>query len=155
MALGAVAAGDLRAFLDRLAGVVALVCLSVAVMLGLATALRGARTPGGKVAGDRAGAVAAATGWGGPDAWVALGTLACHLFLLAFATGVWRGVFAARRWIRPFRILHGASYAGWAAAVVHGLTAGREPAAWVVASYALCLAATAAVLVRRLLHRPG
>jgi hypothetical protein len=64
-------------------------------------------------------------------------------------TGVWRGSFASRRWIRPFRLLHGASYAGRAAAVVHGLTAGRAPAAWVVLAYAVCLTATAAALAHR------
>ncbi|WP_413753542.1 hypothetical protein NRF20_28670 [Streptomyces sp. R-74717] len=46
------------------------------------------------------------------DFWHALGAQACYLFLLAATTGVWRGVFATCRWIRPFRVLHGASYAG-------------------------------------------
>ncbi|MEV5799071.1 ferric reductase-like transmembrane domain-containing protein [Streptomyces collinus] len=171
---GGLVGGALRGFLDRMAGVVALVALSLAVMAGLATALRGLLPPrartaaqhlhralgvlgvgflllhiGVKVAGGRVAAGAAALGWGSGDALVGLGTLACYLFLLAVATGVWRGVFATRRWIRPFRVLHGASYAGWLAAVVHGLTAGRAPAPWVVASYALCLAATAATLALR------
>ena len=175
---GDLAGGALRGFLDRMAGVVALVALSVAVMLGLATALRGLLPPrartaaqhlhrafgvlgvgflllhiGVKVAGGRVAATAAALGWGSGDALVGLGTLACYLFLLAVATGVWRGVFATRRWIRPFRILHGASYAGWVTAVVHGLTAGRTPATWVVAAYAACLTATAATLLYRRLHR--
>ncbi|MFE2096277.1 MULTISPECIES: ferric reductase-like transmembrane domain-containing protein [unclassified Streptomyces] len=175
---GGLAGGALRGFLDRMAGVVALVALSLAVMLGLATALRGVLPPrprtvvqhlhrafgvlgvgflllhiGVKVAGGRVAATAAALGWGSGDALVGLGTLACYLFLLAVATGVWRGVFATRRWIRPFRILHGASYAGWLTAVIHGLTAGRTPAAWVVTSYAVCLTATAAVLVHRALRR--
>ncbi|MFJ9819525.1 hypothetical protein ACIRU3_30535 [Streptomyces sp. NPDC101151] len=174
---GGLAGGALRGFLDRMAGVVALVALSLAVMLGLATALRGLLPPrprtgaqhlhralgvlgvgflllhiGVKVAGGRVAATAAAFGWGSGDALVGLGTLACCLFLLAVATGVWRGVFASRRWIRPFRILHGASYAGWLAAVIHGLTAGRAPAAWVVAAYAICLTATAATLVHRRLR---
>ncbi|WP_317445188.1 ferric reductase-like transmembrane domain-containing protein [Streptomyces collinus] len=172
---GGLAGGVLRGFLDRMAGVVALVALSLAVMVGLATALRGLLPPrartaaqhlhralgvlgvgflllhiGVKVAGGRVAAGAAALGWGSGDALVGLGTLACYLFLLAVATGVWRGVFATRRWIRPFRVLHGASYAGWVAAVLHGLTAGRAPAPWVVASYALCLTATAATLAVRL-----
>ncbi|MFJ5970370.1 hypothetical protein [Streptomyces sp. NPDC093060] len=175
---GGLAGGALRGFLDRMAGVVALVALSLAVMLGLATALRGVLPPrprtvfqhlhrafgvlgvgflllhiGVKVAGGRVAATAAALGWGSGDALVGLGTLACYLFLLAVATGVWRGVFATRRWIRPFRILHGASYVGWLTAVIHGLTAGRAPAAWVVAAYAVCLTATAAALVHRALRR--
>ncbi|MFC9278784.1 hypothetical protein [Streptomyces collinus] len=174
---GGLVGGALRGFLDRMAGVVALVALSLAVMVGLATALRGLLPPrartaaqhlhralgvlgvgflllhiGVKVAGGRVAAGAAALGWGSGDALVGLGTLACYLFLLAVATGVWRGVFATRRWIRPFRVLHGASYAGWLAAVVHGLTAGRAPAPWVVACYALCLTATAATLALRCLR---
>ncbi|MYW67600.1 hypothetical protein GTY65_26530 [Streptomyces sp. SID8379] len=182
LALGALAGGELRGFMDRMAGVVALVALSVAVMLGLATALRGVLPPGlrtyamaahrgagvlgvgalfvhigVKVAGDRIGAAAAAFGVGSPDLLVGLGTLACHLFLLALATGIWRGVFATRRWIRPFRVLHGASYAAWLAALVHGLTAGRAPAPWVVVCYALCVAGTAALLTYRNVRtaRPG
>ncbi|MFJ5733419.1 hypothetical protein [Streptomyces paradoxus] len=176
---GGLAAGALRDFLDRMAGVIALVALSAAVMLGLATALRGLLPPpvrsqaqrlhravgavgvgallthiGVKVAGGRVDAAAAALGWDSGDALVGLGTLACHLFLLALATGIWRGIFARRRWIRPFRILHGASYAAWAAALVHGLTAGRPPAPWVVAAYTASAAAVAATLILRWTRSP-
>ncbi|GAA2920698.1 hypothetical protein [Streptomyces mexicanus] len=94
---------------------------------------------GVEVAGGRVSAASAALGRGGGDALVGLGTSACLLFLLAVVTGVGRGGFASRRRIRPFRLLRGASYAGWAAAAVHGLTAGRAPAARVVLSYAVCL----------------
>ncbi|MEU1320421.1 hypothetical protein [Streptomyces tibetensis] len=171
---GVLAAGTLRDVLDRMAGVIALVALSVAVVLGLATALRGLlprpvrshaqrlhRATGAvgvgallthigvKVAGGRVDAGAAALGWGSGDALVGLGTLACHLFLLALATGIWRGTFARRRWIRPFRALHGASYAAWAAALAHGLTAGRPPAPWVVAAYMTSAAAVTATLILR------
>ncbi|GAA2306389.1 hypothetical protein GCM10010234_57330 [Streptomyces hawaiiensis] len=175
---GVLAAGALRDFLDRMAGVIALVALSAAVVLGLATALRGLLPPkvrspaqrlhralgavgvgallthiGVKVAGGRVDAAAAALGWGSGDALVGLGTLACHLFLLALATGIWRGVFARRRWIRPFRILHGASYTAWAAAMAHGLTAGRPPAAWVIAAYTTSAAAVTATLILRWTRR--
>ncbi|NEC92579.1 hypothetical protein [Streptomyces sp. SID12501] len=171
---GVLAAGALRDFLDRMAGVIALVALSAAVMLGLATALRGLLPPpvrshaqrlhrvagavgvgallthiGVKVAGGRVDAATAVLGWGSGDALVGLGTLACHLFLLALATGIWRGIFASRHWVRPFRILHGASYAAWAAAMIHGLTAGRPPAPWVIAAYTTSAAAVTATLILR------
>ncbi|WP_319263333.1 hypothetical protein OG920_33835 [Streptomyces europaeiscabiei] len=42
---GVLAAGALRDFLDHMAGVIALVALSAAVMPGLATALRGLLSP--------------------------------------------------------------------------------------------------------------
>ncbi|MEU3721480.1 hypothetical protein, partial [Streptomyces sp. NPDC031705] len=167
--------GAVQEFLDRMAGVFALVALSGSVMLGLATVFRDVLTPGRrqfaqllhraaglagvgfllvhigvKVAGERIDAADAVLGWGSGDLLVDLGTLAAQLFVLALLTGLWRGVFATRRWIRPFRILHGLAYAGWAAGLVHGLGAGRTPAAWVVAAYALCAAATVAALVHRL-----
>ncbi|WP_326770549.1 hypothetical protein OG978_43090 (plasmid) [Streptomyces sp. NBC_01591] len=174
----ALAGGPLRSWLDAMAGVVALVALSGSVLLGLTTVFRDLLAPHHrryaqhlhraagllgigflvlhitvKIAGHRIGPGDALLTRGLPttaaDFWLALGTLACYLFLLAAATGVWRGAFATRRWIRPFRVLHGASYAGWGAAVVHGLTAGRTPAPWVVASYAVCLAAAVAAQVQR------
>ncbi|MEU6862111.1 ferric reductase-like transmembrane domain-containing protein [Streptomyces sp. NPDC046876] len=174
LAVGALAGGALQEFLDEMAGVFALVALSCSVMLGLATVFRDVLSPthrtlaqhlhraaavagvgfllihiGVKVAGDRIAASEAVLGWGSGDRLVDLGTLAAQLFVLALLTGLWRGVFATRRWIRPFRILHGLAYAGWLAGLVHGLGAGRTPAPWVVASYAVCVAATAAALVVR------
>ncbi|MFD7628178.1 hypothetical protein ACFV7Q_19420 [Streptomyces sp. NPDC059851] len=174
LAVGALAGGALQVFLDRMAGVFALVALSCSVMLGLATVFRDVLAParrqlaqqlhraaavagvgfllvhiGVKVAGGRVTAVQAALGFGSGSLFVDLGTLAAQLFVLALITGLWRGVFATRRWIRPFRVLHGLAYAGWAAGLAHGLGAGRTPAHWVVIAYALCAAATAAALVHR------
>lgn len=147
---GPLAGGAVQEFLDRMAGVFALVALSGSVMLGLATVFRDVLTPaqrqlaqllhraaglagvgfllvhiGVKVAGEKIGAADAVLGWGSGDLLVDLGTLAAQLFVLALLTGLWRGVFATRRWIRPFRVLHGAAYAGWAVGLVHGLGAGR------------------------------
>ncbi|WP_218783341.1 hypothetical protein, partial [Streptomyces sp. BR123] len=176
LAVGVLAGGPLQAFLDRMAGVFALVALSCSVMLGLATVFRDVLTParrqlaqqahraaavagvgfllihiGVKVGADRVTAVQAALGFGfgSGSLLVDLGTLAAQLFVLALITGLWRGVFATRRWIRPFRVLHGLAYAGWAAGLVHGLGAGRTPALWVVVAYGACAAATAAALVHR------
>ncbi|MFE2252411.1 hypothetical protein [Streptomyces lavendulae] len=172
LSAGALAGGALQDFLDRMAGVFALVALSVSVMLGLASVFRDLLTParrqlaqllhraaglagvgfllvhiGVKVAGEEIAASDVLLGSG--DLLVDLGSLAAQLFVLALITGLWRGVFATRRWIRPFRMLHGLAYAGWVAGVVHGLGAGRTPAPWVTACYALCLAASAAALVHR------
>ncbi|MCX5193830.1 hypothetical protein OOK31_07975 [Streptomyces sp. NBC_00249] len=169
LSAGALVGGAVQEFLDRMAGVFALVSLSLSVMLGVATVFRDVLTPahrqlaqllhraaglagvgfllvhiGVKVAGGRIAASEALLGTG--DLLVDLGALAAQLFVLALVTGLWRGVFATRRWIRPFRILHGLAYAAWAAGVVHGLGAGRAPALWVTVSYGLCLAATAAAL---------
>ncbi|MFE2149837.1 hypothetical protein ACFXAO_07405 [Streptomyces lavendulae] len=172
LSAGALAGGALQDFLDRMAGVFALVALSVSVMLGLASVFRDVLTPawrqfaqllhraaglagvgfllvhiGVKVAGEEIAASDVLLGSG--DLLVDLGSLAAQLFVLALITGLWRGVFATRRWIRPFRMLHGLAYAGWVAGVVHGLGAGRTPAPWVTACYVLCLAASAAALVHR------
>ncbi|UQX03498.1 ferric reductase-like transmembrane domain-containing protein [Streptomyces sp. RerS4] len=172
LSAGALVGGAVQEFLDRMAGVFALVALSLSVMLGLATVFRDVLAPGlrqsaqllhraaglvgvgfllvhigVKVAGERIAATDALLGTG--DLLVDLGTLAAQLFVLALVTGLWRGVFATRRWIRPFRILHGLAYVAWLAALVHGLGAGRTPALWVTVSYGLCVAATAAALAHR------
>ncbi|MEU8772412.1 ferric reductase-like transmembrane domain-containing protein [Streptomyces sp. NPDC048606] len=172
LSAGALVGGAVQEFLDEMAGVFALVSLSLSVMLGLATVFRDVLTPGRrqlaqtlhraagligvgfllvhigvKVAGERIAATDALLGTG--DLLVDLGTLAAQLFVLALVTGLWRGVFATRRWIRPFRILHGLAYAAWLAGLVHGLGAGRAPAPWVLVSYGLCVAATAAALGHR------
>ncbi|MFD8981484.1 hypothetical protein [Streptomyces sp. NPDC059564] len=172
LSAGALAGGALQEFLDRMAGVFALVSLSVSVMLGVASVFRDVLPPalrqfaqnahraaglagvgfllvhiGVKVAGERIAASDALLGSG--NLLVDLGSLAAQLFVLALITGLWRGVFATRRWIRPFRFLHGLAYAAWAAGIVHGLGAGRTPAPWVTVGYGLCLAATAAALAYR------
>ncbi|GAA3064415.1 hypothetical protein GCM10020000_55030 [Streptomyces olivoverticillatus] len=90
-----------------------------------------------------------ASGITGRDGLVGLGTVAAYLLVLAAATGALRSAFAARGRARRWRFLHGCAYAAWCAAILHGLNAGRAPAGWVTASYALCLTAVAGALVLR------
>ncbi|WP_419995115.1 hypothetical protein [Streptomyces boninensis] len=174
VAVGALAGGRLRELADLYAGVGALLALTGSVTLGLATTFRrllpatlrtwlqhAHRAAG--LAGlvflvvhiavkSAAGRVAPGDVFGYGDELVALGALAALLFVAATAVGLWRGIFAARRWIRPFRLLHGLSYLAWIASLVHGLTAGRAPAWWVVAGYA-CVGAAAAVALAVRLRR--
>lgn len=88
---------------------------------------------------------------------VGMGTLAFDLFVLIMVTGMLRAWFAAgtRPWL--WRVLHSISYLAWPVSIVHGLTAGRSAASWVIWGYALCLTAVGvSVLARMLLSvRPG
>ncbi|MCM2428450.1 hypothetical protein [Streptomyces sp. RKAG337] len=81
---------------------------------------------------------------------IALGTLSGYLMVLAAVTGALRSAFAGRWRAGRWRVLHSCAYVSWCLAIVHGLRAGRAPAGWVVAAYALCLVAVAAALVVRL-----
>ncbi|MEU4212274.1 hypothetical protein AB0F13_20125 [Streptomyces sp. NPDC026206] len=171
---------DLPRFLDRTAGVLALVSLTSTVVWGLIATDRLVLGPRGRLlaqAVHRATAVCAlgfllvhvtvkvteahapaasallpfASGVRGHRALIGLGSLAGYLMVLAAATGVLRSTFAGRgRAAHRWRALHGCAYAAWCAALVHGLKAGRTPAGWVTACYALCLAAVAAALILRL-----
>lgn len=94
-------------------------------------------------------------GVGGTAGLIGFGALAGLLMVVAAATGALRSAFAspgkvAGRW----RALHALSYPAWCAALVHGLYAGRPPAAWVVVMYGLSLVAVAAVLGLRMLPPP-
>ncbi|WP_327367379.1 hypothetical protein [Streptomyces sp. NBC_01217] len=83
---------------------------------------------------------------------IGFGSLAGLLMVVAAATGALRSAFAApSRIAGRWRALHALSYPAWCAALVHGLYAGRPPAAWVVVLYSLCLLAVAGVLCLRLL----
>ncbi|MFI6860704.1 hypothetical protein ACIBKZ_12455 [Streptomyces sp. NPDC050421] len=91
-------------------------------------------------------------GFSGTAGLIGFGALAGLLMVVAAATGALRSAFAtpskvAGRW----RALHALSYPAWCAALVHGLYAGRPPAAWVVVMYSLCLVAVAAALCVRML----
>ncbi|MFF8984460.1 hypothetical protein ACF08E_13890 [Streptomyces globisporus] len=103
---------------------------------------------------------------------IGFGSLAGLLMVVTAATGALRSAFAhpspktarlgqslgsprdaggiAGRW----RALHALAYPAWCAALIHGLYAGRAPAAWVVVMYGLCLAGVAGALCLRLLPRP-
>ncbi|MGW0815872.1 hypothetical protein ACWD00_21855 [Streptomyces viridiviolaceus] len=81
---------------------------------------------------------------------VGLGALSLYLMLAAAVSGATRSSFVKRRHPRRWRWLHGASYVGWASALVHGLKTGRPVSTpWVTVGYAACLLAVAAVLVWR------
>ncbi|WP_083982457.1 hypothetical protein [Actinomadura hibisca] len=162
-------------FLDFYGGVFSLVALSLAVMVGLLATDRALLSPGHRVraqavhrgfafvavatlalhlatqlARHRVGPLEALVPTGGDHlADYGLGTLACHLMVVAIGSGIVRGRFAAsgRPWM--WRALHLTAYLAWPVAVAHGLTSGREPAAWVTAAYLLCLAGVALALVAR------
>ncbi|MFI9718319.1 hypothetical protein ACIHFE_01500 [Streptomyces sp. NPDC052396] len=166
-------------FLDRTAGVLALVTLTAAVVWGLIAAgcLIGVpltararllaqavhRALGVGALGFLAVHIAVKTAEGhaavtasllpfSSGALLGLGALAGYLLVLAAATGALRSAFVGRgRLARHWRALHSCAYPAWCAALPHGLNAGRAPAAWVPACYALCLAAVAAALTFRVL----
>ena len=83
---------------------------------------------------------------------VALGTIAAYLFVAVAGLGFARGRMAnSVRATRVWRGLHSLAYAGWAAAVVHGFTAGTDSAiGWVRAIYVACVAAVIGALATRL-----
>ncbi|MDF3288229.1 hypothetical protein [Streptomyces silvisoli] len=92
-------------------------------------------------------------GPGGRALLIGLGTVAGYPLLLAAATGVLRGAFAARGRPARWRVLHGCGYPAWFAAVVHGLKSGRAAPGWAVACYAVCLVAVSAALAVRATRR--
>ncbi|MGW0733859.1 hypothetical protein [Streptomyces sp. NPDC002851] len=175
---------DFRAALDFTSGVLCLVALTCSVVWGLVASDRlflGARQRLLAQAVHRGTAVAAvgflllhgtiklnldhvapvdalvpfAHGVVGTAGLIGFGTLAGLLLLTVAVTGALRSSFAsparvAGRW----RALHTLAYPAWCSALVHGLYAGREPAAWVVVLYCLCLAAVAGALALRAAPEP-
>ncbi|QMU75557.1 hypothetical protein GXW83_07220 [Streptacidiphilus sp. PB12-B1b] len=168
-------------FLDYMAGVLTLLSLTAAVVLGLAATDRLVLTPRSRVSlqsAHRAAAVAS-LGFlvihvavkvydqeaapiaafvpfaGGSSLAVGLGVIAADLMVLVAVTGAVRGRFAAghRPWL--WRVLHGTAYACWPIALSHGLTAGRSAAVWVLWGYGLCAAAVALALTVRVLAALG
>ncbi|WP_152520887.1 hypothetical protein [Nocardiopsis halophila] len=91
----------------------------------------------------------------GADAAVAFGALSTDLLLAIVATGLLRRRFAGGGRPRVWRAVHVSAYLCWPLAIVHGLTAGREPPGLVVAGYGLCLAAVGLALAARLLVAAG
>jgi len=73
--------------------------------------------------------------------WVGLGGVAAYTFLLVAATGFARGRIAgSARGAAAWRTLHGAAYAGWAMAMLHGLRSGTDSGlGWVRVLYLSCL----------------
>ena len=81
--------------------------------------------------------------------WLGLGALALDLVVVVTVTSLVRARMQHRSW----RAVHVLAYAGWAAAVVHGLGIGtdvREGAAWARLSVAACVALVGAAAALRL-----
>jgi predicted ferric reductase len=83
---------------------------------------------------------------------VGLGTIAAYLFAAVAVLGLARGRMAASpAGARSWRAVHALAYAGWAAAIVHGFTAGTDSGlGWVRALYLACITAVAGALAARL-----
>ncbi|MEV5411913.1 hypothetical protein AB0K60_24130 [Thermopolyspora sp. NPDC052614] len=81
---------------------------------------------------------------------VSLGTVAALAWLMITLTGVFRIRFATRGQPWMWRLAHSMAYLCWPIAIVHGLTAGRAAALWVVLSYVACLIMVGLALVIRL-----
>ncbi|GAA3241588.1 hypothetical protein [Nonomuraea helvata] len=161
-------------FLEFYAGVFALVLLTTTVALGLLTTERVFLSPANRVRAQLAHKATALIGLAYlvthiglmislghvplgaafvpvSGLYVGLGTLGLDLMVLAVATGMLRGRFAVRGRPWMWRIMHSAAYIAWPIAIMHGLTAGRQPAGWVAWSYVACLAAVGSALVVRVL----
>ncbi|MEC4014815.1 hypothetical protein [Streptomyces sp. H27-D2] len=176
--------GPLRALLDYTSGVLTLVSLTATVVWGLISTDRTVLGPRErllaqgvhravavaalgflvlhvalKIAGGRVGASDALLpfrqGFDGPAVLLGLGTSAGFLMVFAGATGALRSTFAGRGRAGRWRALHACAYPAWCAALLHGLKSGRPPAGWVLAGYALCLAAVAGALAVRMARRRG
>jgi len=149
-------------FLERYAGVVVLVSLSNAVMFGLACTDRLILTIRlrvalqlihramafigvgflfvhvvSKVVAAKAGALEGLIPFIGSIP-VGLGTVAGYMMVMIMTIGVVRVRFHGKPWV--WRTLHSTAYLCWPIGLVHGLTAGRPAAMWVILSYSACLA---------------
>ncbi|MEV0581974.1 hypothetical protein [Nonomuraea sp. NPDC050310] len=148
---------ELLALADFYLGVLALVTLTATVALGLLATERVFLSAPNRVRAQLAHRLAALAGMAllaghialksGRGPW--LGLLAAGLLAVAALSGVVRGRFAGTARPGLWRVLHGAAYLAWPIAVLHGLTAGRTPAAWVTWAYFGCLAAVGAALLVR------
>jgi hypothetical protein len=171
-------AAAVRGVLSFFAGVVALVALTITVALGLLSADRVVLPALGRIRTQFAHRAAAMVGVGflathvlmkivegraspasaviptataGPGLYVGFGAIASDLMLLVFATGIARASFATNRRPWLWRLLHGSAYLAWPMSILHGLTAGRQPAEWVTWSYVVCLTAVGAALLIRMI----
>ncbi|MFF4579711.1 hypothetical protein [Streptomyces sp. NPDC001389] len=167
-------------FLDFGVGVLSLVSLTATVLWGLAATDRAVLGSGHRLLaqGVHRGLAVAGLGFLALHVWVkvaqgrttaagaflpfadadrpvliGLGTLAGYLFVSVAVSGAVRSVFAVKNRSVWWRALHIGAYPAWGASLVHGLKAGRAADPWVTASYALCLAGVAGVIVLRLRAR--
>ncbi|MBO2461824.1 hypothetical protein [Actinomadura violacea] len=170
---GAVAAAQAQYFLSFYAGVFTLLALTGAVMTGLLATERlilkirhrvlaqGAHRACAVVASVMVVAHIAVKVLGGlaapaqivvptPDA-IGLGTVAFELMVLIVITGILRTRFVARARPWVWRSMHAVAYISWPIGILHGLTAGRLAANWVVLSYVMSVVGVLIALVTRLI----
>ncbi|TDC67725.1 hypothetical protein E1200_14050 [Actinomadura sp. GC306] len=170
---GAVAVANVQYFLNFFAGVFALVAMTIAVMSGLlatdrlilkirhrvyAQALHRASAivvvamlvahVAVKVMSGLALPVNVVVPSGGA---VGLGTIAVDLMLVIVVSGLLRARFANRGKVWMWRSVHVLAYLAWPFAIVHGLTAGRAAANWVVLSYVLSVVFVVLALITRII----
>ncbi|MBB4776498.1 hypothetical protein [Actinomadura livida] len=170
---GAVAVANVQYFLNFFAGVFALVSMTVAVMSGLlatdrlilkirhrvlAQALHRASAivvvamlvahVAVKVMAGLALPVNVVVPAGGA---VGLGTIAVDLMLVIVISGLLRARFANRGKVWMWRSVHVLAYLAWPFAIVHGLTAGRAAANWVVLSYVMSVVFVVLALITRII----
>ncbi|MCX4782027.1 hypothetical protein [Streptomyces sp. NBC_01264] len=164
-------------FLDYGAGVLSLVCLTGAVLWGLAATDRRLLASGHRLVAQAVhrGLAVAGLGFLLLHVWIkvgrsrtdaaavvlpfadgqrplliGLGSLAGYGFVAVAVSGAVRGAFATRGRSLWWRALHMGAYPAWGASLVHGLKSGRPASGWVTAGYVLCLLAVAALLALRL-----
>ena len=71
--------------------------------------------------------------------WVGFGTISGWVMVLVMWTGIARSRFVGRGSPWMWRGIHAISYLIWPIALMHGLSAGRPAATWVVVSYIVCV----------------
>lgn len=84
--------------------------------------------------------------------WLGLGTVAFDLLLALVATSLVR----ARLGLRGWRAVHWLAYASWPVALAHGLGTGSDAhTGWLVTLSLVCTIAVAAAVLARVLRAPG
>ncbi|WP_236049069.1 translation initiation factor III [Paractinoplanes ovalisporus] len=71
--------------------------------------------------------------------WVGFGTISGWVMILVMWTGIARSRFIGRGSPWMWRGIHSVSYLIWPTALMHGLSAGRPAATWVIVSYIVCV----------------
>ncbi|MEV4350328.1 translation initiation factor III [Actinoplanes sp. NPDC049596] len=75
----------------------------------------------------------------GNKLYIGLGTISGWIMVLVMWTGIARARFVGHGKPWMWRSIHAISYLMWPIALVHGLSAGRPAATWVVVSYIVCI----------------
>jgi hypothetical protein len=71
--------------------------------------------------------------------WIGFGTISGWVMVLVMWTGIARSRFVGRGSPWMWRGIHSISYLIWPTALLHGLSAGRPAATWVIVSYIVCV----------------